>query len=123
MKKIEIFAPEDIEFDFSALNLGSYYMPGDVSTEKILKLMALQEKMKKINGQDNIKSYVEKMRNQVCSFFEDNHSQEEIEKLKNKLGFSSLMQVTIGIYETMNDKDDIKNLQNRASRRAEARET
>ena len=114
MKKIEIFAPDDIEFDFSVLNLGSYYMPGDVSTEKILNLMALQQKMKNTN-EENIKEYIEKMRNQVCSFFEENHSSEEIIELKNKLGFSSLMQVTTGIYETMNNKDDLKNLKNRAN--------
>ena len=115
MKKIEIFAPEDIEFDLSALKLGSYYMPGDIPTEKIIKLLALEQKYKNIKNDDNPEEIINQMKNQACMFFEDNHSEEELEKLKSKLGLSSLMQVISGIYETVTQSgEDIKNLRNRA---------
>ena len=119
MKKIEIFAPEDIEFDLSALKLESYYMPGDIPTEKIIKLLALEQKYKNIKNDDDPEEIINQMKKQACMFFEDNHTKEEMDKLKNKLGFSSLMQVIAGIYETMAQSgEDIKNLRNRAKKKA-----
>ena len=119
MKKIEIFAPDDIEFDFSSLGLKSYFMPGDIPTKKVIKLLALHKRYRKIESDEKEDEIIKEMTNHACSFFEDRHSKKELEELKSKLGFSTLMQLITGINQTMVESgEDIKNLRNRAKKKA-----
>lgn len=113
VKKIEIFAPEDLEFDMSALGIGVYRMPGDIKTEKVLKLMALGSKMR--SGDEEA---YEKMIDILVSLFEPRHNEKELKELKDNLGMVVINQIIDALYEHIEDVvGEAKNRRNRAKAR------
>lgn len=71
----KVFIPNDIELEIG--ELGIYYVPGDISTETVLKLQELSEEISKGNNQKFLD-----VKNIIIELFEVKNSKEKVEKIK-----------------------------------------
>ncbi len=88
MKNITIFAPEDIQYDFTSLGLGVFKLPGDLPTGTVLKLLAL--------GDKGIMNTYEEIVDIIIELFKIKHG-EEAKKLKN-IGPIAVTQIITHLY-------------------------
>jgi len=103
MKKIEIFAPDDICF---VINGKEWYIPGDVDAKTIFELLALSKKLEREEDDEAGLKLIQK----VKELFSERHSKEEVEQLK--LGFSAISQIIQSIMDYTGES--IKNMITRA---------
>lgn len=117
MSKITIFAPDDLEFNFNAIGLeGIYFIPGDIPTNTVLRLLALEAKVAGKTDEE-----FKNLQQGVVDAFADRHSSEELEKLNKALGFNSTMQVLLSLIEHISKSgDEIKNKMARVQQKTRA---